>query len=152
MKDSWSNSVAYERYVGRWSSRIAERFLDWLDARRVARWLDIGCGTGALSERILRSQEPSHLIGVEPSDAFLAAAKERVLGENVEFRSGSGESLPIEDKCIDYAVSGLVLNFVPDKDAAMRELLLVLAPGGIAACYVWDYAVCSSCVTSGMRQ
>ncbi|MGI0014155.1 MAG: class I SAM-dependent methyltransferase, partial [Nitrososphaera sp.] len=140
VKDSWSNSEAYERYVGRWSSRVGESFLDWLNARKNARWLDIGCGTGALSERILRSQEPSHLIGVEPSEAFLAAAKERVQGENVEFRSGSGESLPVQDACIEYAVSGLVLNFVPDKDGAMRELLRVLAPGGIAACYVWDYA------------
>jgi SAM-dependent methyltransferase len=81
-----------------------------------------------------------HLIGVEPSEAFLAAAKERVRGGNVKFRRGSGESLPVEDASIDYAVSGLVLNFVPDKDAAMRELIRVLAPGGIAACYVWDYA------------
>jgi SAM-dependent methyltransferase len=64
----------------------------------------------------------------------------RVLGGNVEFRSGSAERLPVEDGSVDYAVSGLVLNFVPDKDAAMRELLRVLAPGGMAACYVWDYA------------
>lgn len=140
MKDSWSDSGAYDRYVGRWSSRVGEHFLDWLDARKDMRWLDIGCGTGALSEQILSSQRPSHLIGVEPSETFLAAAKERVLGGNVEFRRGSGESLPVEDGCIDYAVSGLVLNFVLDKDTAMRELIRVLAPGGIAACYVWDYA------------
>jgi SAM-dependent methyltransferase len=140
MKDSWSNSEAYERYVGRWSSRVAERFLDWLDARTSARWLDVGCGTGALSGRILSSQQPRHLIGVEPSEAFRAIAQERVQGANVEFRSGSGESLPVEDGCIDFAVSGLVLNFIPDKEAAMREIWRVLAPGGIAACYVWDYA------------
>jgi ubiquinone/menaquinone biosynthesis C-methylase UbiE len=140
VKDSWSNSAAYERYVGRWSSRVAERFLDWLDARTAARWLDIGCGTGALSERILASQQPNHLIGVEPSESFRAIVNERVRGGNVEFRSGSAERLPVEDACIDYGVSGLVLNFVPDQDAAMRELLRVLSPGGIAAGYVWDYA------------
>ena len=140
MKDSWSNAEPYEHYVGGWSSRVAERFLDWLDPRRTARWLDIGSGTGALSERIVGLREPSHVIGVEPSGAFRAIAKERVRGENVEFRTGSGESLPVEDACVDYAVSGLVLNFIPDKDVAMRELLRVLAPGGIAACYVWDYA------------
>jgi ubiquinone/menaquinone biosynthesis C-methylase UbiE len=138
VKDSWSNSEAYERYVGRWSSRVAERFLDWLDARTAARWLDMGCGTGALSERIVASQEPNHLIGavgIFPGD------RERTSpGRNVEFRSGSGERLPVEDACIDYAVSGLVLNFVPAKDAAMRELVRVLSPGGIGACYVWDYA------------
>lgn len=126
--------------MGRWSSRVGERFLDWLDARSDARWLEVGCGTGAFTEQILSLQRPSHLIGVEPSETFLEAAKERVSGERVEFQIGSGENLPVEDACINYAVSGLVLNFVPDKETAMRELLRVLAPGGVAASYVWDYA------------
>lgn len=140
MKESWSNSEAYERYVGRWSSRVAERFLDWLGARLDARWLEVGCGTGALTEQILRLGKPSHLIGVEPSESFLRTAKERVSGANVAFRSGTGEKLPVEDTCVDYAVSGLVLNFVPDKEAAMREICRVLTPAGVAVCYVWDYA------------
>jgi SAM-dependent methyltransferase len=140
VKDRWANSEAYERYVGRWSSRVGEQFLDWLDAHTDARWLDVGCGTGALTERIVASNAPRHLIGVEPSDAFLIAAKGCVAGDNVEFRRGSAERLPVKDASVDYAVSGLVLNFVPDKDAFMRELLRVLVPGGIAACYVWDYA------------
>lgn len=140
MRDSWSNSDAYERYVGRWSSRVGESFLEWLRPRRNARWLDIGCGTGALSEQIHSSQAPASLIGVEPSESFLAAAADRVRGKSVEFRLGSGEQLPIDNAVIDYAVSGLVLNFVPDKHAAMRELVRVLTPGGTGACYVWDYA------------
>lgn len=140
MQDSWSDSEAYERYVGRWSSKIAEQFLDWLHARADARWVDVGCGTGALSERILCTQKPSHVLGVEPSAAFRATAEERVAGEGVEFLSGSAEDLPVGDSHVDYAVSGLVLNFVPDKEAAARELLRVLVPGGVAACYVWDYA------------
>lgn len=140
MTDSWSDGEAYERYVGRWSSRIAERFLDRLAARPGAAWLEIGCGTGALSERILATQTPRHLVGVEPSETFRAVAAERVRGANVEFRSGSAEALPVADASVDYAVSGLMLNFVPDRDAAMREQLRVLAPGGVAACYVWDYA------------
>lgn len=140
MSDSWSDGEAYERYVGRWSSRIGELFLDRLAARPGARWLDIGCGTGALSERIHATQAPSRLIGVEPSEGFRAVARERVQGGSVEFRGGSAETLPVADASIDYAVSGLALNFVQDRDAAMREQLRVLAPGGTAASYVWDYA------------
>jgi ubiquinone/menaquinone biosynthesis C-methylase UbiE len=140
MRDNWSNSEAYERYVGRWSSRVGARFLDWLGARKGATWLEIGCGTGALSEQILRTQEPNRLIAVDPSEIFLQSTRQRVQGANVEFRNGSAENLPVEDGVFDYAVSGLVLNFVPDKNTALRELFRVLAPGGVAACYVWDYA------------
>ncbi|GJL83725.1 MAG: methyltransferase [marine bacterium B5-7] len=140
MKDKWSDSEAYERYVGRWSSTVAERFLDWLDAPTEASWLDIGCGTGALCEQILMSQSPGRLIGVEPSESFMTMAKQRVVKENVEFKNGTGDNLPLEDADVDYAVSGLVLNFVPDKEAMMREVLRVLSSGGVAAFYVWDYA------------
>lgn len=140
MSDSWSNSEAYERYVGQWSSRVGSRFLEWLGSRPRARWLDIGCGTGALSEQIHSSQMPEKVIGIEPSESFVTAATERLRGKPIEFRVGSGEQIPVEDASADYAVSGLVLNFVPDKQAAMRELCRVLVPGGIAACYVWDYA------------
>ncbi len=140
MVDSWSNSEAYERYVGRWSLQVGAGFLEWLDPHSGARWLDIGCGTGALSERIYSSQSPARIIGVEPSASFLEAATMRLQADSVEFRLGSGEQIPVEDSSADYAVSGLVLNFVHDKQTAMRELLRVLKPGGIAACYVWDYA------------
>jgi len=132
MQDKWANRDAYERYVGRWSSRVGRDFLHWLGPRSEARWLFIGCGTGALSEQILASQGPNRLIGVEPSELFLAVAKDRVQGARVEFRLGSGEHFPLEDACIDCAVSALVLNFVPDKAFAMRELRRVLAPGGVA--------------------
>ena len=140
MKDSWSNSEAYEQYVGRWSSQIGVGFLDWLAPQSDARWLDLGCGTGALSEQIQYSQKPAKLIGVEPSASFLAASSDRVQGASVEFKLGSCEQIPLDDAAVDYAVSGLVLNFVPDKKTAMDELFRVLAPGGVAACYVWDYA------------
>lgn len=140
MQDSWSNSEAYERYIGRWSSKVGERFLEWLDASRGARWLDVGCGTGALTERIAHARVPGHLIGVDPSEAFLETARQRVSGQNIELRTGTADNLPFENDFFDYVVSGLVLNFVPDKKAALREFLRVLAPGGVAACYVWDYA------------
>lgn len=140
MADSWSNSEAYERYVGRWSSMVGARFLEWLEPQPGRRWLDVGCGTGALGEQIQSTLSPSGLIGVEPSESFLATANSRVRGPAVEFRVGSAEHIPVDDGAVDYVVSGLVLNFVPDKQAAMREMFRVLAPGGVAACYVWDYA------------
>jgi SAM-dependent methyltransferase len=135
---TWAQGDSYEQYIGRWSRRVAPRFLSWLSLPAGLRWLDIGCGTGALSAAILDRDSPSSVTGVEPSEGFLAKAREQ-LGDRVLLRLGSAERIPLEDGSIEVTVSGLALNFVPDPRAALFEMQRVTVPGGMIAAYVWDY-------------
>jgi len=139
VSDTWEKGDPYERYVGRWSRRVAPLFLTWLDAPAGRRWLDIGCGTGALSETIADRCAPASLVGVDPADGFLEVAKTR-LGERVTFRRGDANSIPLADATVDQVVSGLMLNFVPDPRTALFEMARVTVPGGTVAAYVWDYS------------
>ena len=134
----WAQGDTYERYVGRWSRKVAPRFLAWLDAAPGMRWLDVGCGTGALCGAILEHGSPAAVTGVEPSAGFLSTAKER-LGNAVTLLPGDASAVPLDAACVDVVVSGLVLNFVPDPSAALREMKRVAVGGGTIACYVWDY-------------
>ena len=136
--DTWAHGDAYERYVGRWSRRVAPAFLDWLDLPGGLRWVDVGSGTGALSGAILDLMSPTSVVGVEPSEGFLGTARER-LGDRMTFHHAGAEQLPLADQSADVVVSGLVLNFVPDHVRALREAVRV-ANGGTVAAYVWDYA------------
>jgi SAM-dependent methyltransferase len=130
----------YERYVGRWSRLVAQRFLGWLDPPPGCRWLDVGCGTGALSETVLRAAAPEQVIGVDQSDAFVAYAARHVADPRASFRQGRADSLPLPAGAVDVVVSGLMLNFVPDPAAALREMRRVTRHRGTIAAYVWDYA------------
>jgi trans-aconitate methyltransferase len=134
----WSDTDAYERYMGRWSRQVAPLFLRWLDAPQGKAWLDIGCGTGGLTEQIASSCEAASIIGVDSAAGFLDIARERV--KSADFRIGSALNLELPADAVDYAVSGLVLNFVPDAQAALAEMVRVVRPGGTVALYVWDYA------------
>ena len=137
---SWVGADAYEAYVGRWSRAVAPRFLEWLDVPAGKRWLDVGCGTGALSETILATCAPVEVCGVDPSLPFVAHAASRVADPRAAFRKGDAERLPVDHDSFDAVVSGLVLNFVPDQPAALGEMHRATRPGGVAAAYVWDYA------------
>ena len=139
LSDSWERGDPYEAYVGRWSRQVAPRFLSWLTLPAASRWLDVGCGTGALSAAIVERCSPSSVVGVEPSEGFLAVARQR-LGGRAEIRHGSATAIPLADAAVDATVSGLVLNFIPDISAAMAEMARVTAKGGTIAAYVWDYA------------
>jgi SAM-dependent methyltransferase len=136
----WTSADAYERYMGRWSRQIAPLFLQWLAIPAGMDWIDIGCGTGVLSSVIAERCAPRRLAGVDPSEAFLSTARSRVIDPSAEFRPGSADHLPYTDREFNAAVSGLVLNFVADKDKALAEMARVVAPGGSVALYVWDYA------------
>jgi SAM-dependent methyltransferase len=137
--DKWHDGSAYERYMGRWSRQLAPRLLAWLAAPPGLRWLDVGCGTGALSAAIADGCQPSALTGIDPSEGFLAAARQRLPEGTVLHRAGA-DALPLADAAVDVAVASLVLNFVPDSVAALREMERVTAPGGTVAAAVWDYA------------
>jgi len=103
------------------------------------RWLDVGCGTGALSATILDQCSPSSVVGVEPSEGFLETAREH-LGGRAAFHRGSAAEIPLASEGVDVTVSGLVLNFAPDQPAALAEMARVTVPGGTIGAYVWDYA------------
>jgi SAM-dependent methyltransferase len=135
--DTWSQGDAYERFMGRWSRRVAPLFLDWLGPRPGLRWADVGCGTGALSREILSRASPSSLLGLDPSAGFVATAAGGVQDPRATFSVGDAGSLPRGS--LDVVVSGLVLNFVPDPDLALAQMAAA-APGGVVAAYVWDYA------------
>jgi SAM-dependent methyltransferase len=140
MREQWGAASGYEPYVGRWSRLVARRFVDWLAPGQDARWIDIGCGTGALTEAILGAARPASVRGVDPSRHYVAFARSRIPDPRIEFAVAGANSLPRGERAYDYAVSGLVLNFVPDAAAAMAEMKRVTRMGGCIAAYVWDYS------------
>jgi SAM-dependent methyltransferase len=103
-------------------------------------WLDVGCGTGALTSAILACAEPAGVEGVEPSESYLRTARHHIDDERAVFASGDALALPVPTGRFDAVVSGLVLNFLRDPTAAMAEAVRVTRPGGTIAAYVWDYA------------
>ncbi len=136
----WASGDAYEPYVGRWSRAVAEAFLTWLAVPPGRRWLDVGCGTGALTQAILREAQPQAVTGIDPSAGFVAYARGHTPDPRATFRVGDAEALPDPDGVYDAAVSGLVLNFVPSPERMLAEQVRVTRPGGAVAAYVWDYA------------
>jgi SAM-dependent methyltransferase len=139
-RDVWASGDRYEPYVGRWSRLVARDFVDWIAAPKGLRWLDVGCGTGALAQTVLDRAAPAEVLGVDPSDGFLANARRYVTDPRARFEIGDAQALPAGDGAFDAAVSGLVLNFVSDQAMAAREMRRAVKPGGIVAAYLWDYA------------
>ncbi len=135
----WENSVAYELFVGRWSRLVGKEFLKWLAPVPGIRWLDIGCGTGALSEAILQHTEPLSVKGIDLSEGFVTYCRERIRARQASFEKGDALALPLETASSDAAVSGLVHNFLPQNEKALAEMKRIVRPGGMIAIYVWDY-------------
>lgn len=111
MCEVWASGDAYEPYVGRWSRLVAAKFLDWLDIGTEHRWLDVGCGTGALTAAILACCDPATVVGVDPSEGYVAWSAAHVDDVRARFEVGDATHLP--PGAVDVVVSGLVLNFVP---------------------------------------
>ena len=137
---AWGSGRAYEEYVGRWSRRVATEFVRWLALPPGLAWADVGCGTGALAATILTMCEPASVHGIDASEAFVSQARQRIDTPRARFEAGDAAHLPWDSGVRDVAVSGLVLNFVPDHESMIREMARVTRPGGRVAAYVWDYA------------
>jgi SAM-dependent methyltransferase len=137
--DAWQVGDSYDAYMGRWSRAVAARFLDWLDMPAGRDWLDVGCGTGALSGSVVARCDPRSLIAIDPSEGFVAKARQTVADPRADFRVGDAQALALEGDSRDVVVSALALNFVPDKVKALSEMKRVVRPGGTIAFYVWDY-------------
>jgi len=138
-RDVFAVGPAYEAYIGRWSRPVGREFVRWLDVPARRRWLDVGCGTGALTELVVEIGEARSVVGVDPSAGFVQHARSRGFGTaEVQFLQGDALALPVGSVDFDAAVSGLVLNFVPEPGRMVAEMTRAARPGGTVALYVWD--------------
>jgi SAM-dependent methyltransferase len=140
VKDRWAVGAAYEAYMGRWSRPLAKTFVEWLALDARAHWLDVGCGTGAVTAAICELGKPASVVACDPSGPFLETASSTLPDKRVSFELATAERLPDRDGGFDAIVSGLVLNFVPDPERALSAMRQRLSPHGIVAAYVWHYA------------
>ena len=138
--DHWAKGASYETYMGRWSRAAARAFIGWLDPEPGLRWLDIGCGTGALSTAVIQSAEPELVTGCDPSASFIAYASAHNRDPRLSYRVATLDNLPQVPGGYGTIVSGLVLNFIADPVEAIRSMTNRMRPGGLVAAYVWDYA------------
>jgi SAM-dependent methyltransferase len=136
MNDVWASGASYDAYIGRWSRPVALAFLDWLDVGPRQRWVDVGCGTGALTATILARCDPVEVLAADPSEAHVAWATGHIHDSRARFMVADATGLPPGTN--DVVVSGLVLNFIPDPDTALAAMR-ARALEGIVAAYVWDY-------------
>lgn len=131
---------AYDRFMGRFSRPLAPLFADAAGVAASAagqRALDVGCGPGALTEVLVERLGAGDVVGVEPSPPFLAAARARLPG--VELHQAGAEALPFDDGSFDRTLAQLVVHFMADPVAGLREMGRVTRPGGVVAACVWDH-------------
>jgi SAM-dependent methyltransferase len=119
---------------------VAIEFIEWLAVPPARTWLDVGGGTGALSETIARDASPAHLSAIDASLPYLMQARLRLTSSNAGLLVGLAQQMPLRSQRFDAVVSGLALNFVPVPEAAVSEMVRVARGGGMVAAYVWDYA------------
>jgi ubiquinone/menaquinone biosynthesis C-methylase UbiE len=128
---------AYDRFMGRYSRPLAPAFADFAGVEAGQRLLDVGCGSGVLTEELADRVGAERVSGVDPSP-LLAACRERVPG--AELKHGQAEALPWPDDSFDAAVAQLVIHFMDDPAAGVAEMARVTRPGGVVAASSWDFA------------
>jgi SAM-dependent methyltransferase len=138
--DTWSSGDAYERYIGRWSRLVAPEFIRWLAVPKDSQWLDVGCGTGALSQTIIDLAKPKKVKGIDRSEDYVKSAQSRINSPKAEFQAGDAQALPVDSEMYDAVISGLVLNFVPQPHQMIAEMTRAARKNGVVGIYVWDYA------------
>jgi ubiquinone/menaquinone biosynthesis C-methylase UbiE len=134
----FSDGKAYERSMGRWSRKVGEIFLDWLDLPPGLRWIDVACGNGAFTALLIQRCDPSDVQGIDVSDGQLAFARERLAGQPATFQEGDAQALPFADGEFDAAMMALAINLVPDRGKAVAEMARVVRPVGWVGTYMWD--------------
>lgn len=134
----FNDGASYERYMGKWSQLAGEAFLDWLAPAPGQRWLDVGCGNGAFTERLIGRCTPASVDGVDPSGEQLAYARTRPALGTATFIEGDAMALPYGDDAFDIAVMPLVIFFVPEPAKGVAEMARAVRPGGVVAAYAWD--------------
>lgn len=136
----FEDGAAYEEGMGRWSRLAGNVFIDWLTPASGLRWIDVGCGSGAFTELLIERCAPSETLGIDPSSAQLAFARQRPGARSATFQIGDAMALPSAENRFDAAVMALVIFFVPEPDKGVAEMARVVSPGGMVAAYAWDMA------------
>ncbi|HYT52897.1 MAG TPA: class I SAM-dependent methyltransferase [Gaiellaceae bacterium] len=131
---------AYDRFMGRYSVPLAPQLADFAAVAAGQRVLDVGCGPGALTAELVRRLGPAAVAAVDPSEPFVAAARERHPGVSV--RRAAAEQLPFGDQAFDAALAQLVVHFMADPVGGLREMARVMRKHGVVAACVWDHAGC----------
>jgi ubiquinone/menaquinone biosynthesis C-methylase UbiE len=139
-RDLWESASAYERFMGRWSRELARGFVAWLEVPPGRHWLEVGCGTGALTSGIVEVGRPASVVATDASQQFIGHARAALPDQRVQFLTASADQLPSRAAGYDVVASSLVLNFIPDPTAALREMRSLAADDGTVAACVWDYA------------
>jgi SAM-dependent methyltransferase len=134
----FDDGAAYERMMGTWSRLAGDVFIDWLNPRPGLRWVDVGCGNGAFTARIIERCAPAEVQGIDPSDAQLTFARTRSDARIAQFHRGDATALPFPDATFDATVMALVIFFVPDPAKGVAEMVRVTRPAGTVAAYAWD--------------
>src|SRR5215831_17395099 len=122
VQDRWAAASAYESFMGRWSRLLATRFVSWLRMPDGVHWLDVGCGTGALTDAICAQASPASVVGCDPSQTFVEYARSDSRDSRASFAVGAVDALPSRPDGFGCVTSLLALNFFPDADAAVREM------------------------------
>ncbi|HME82370.1 MAG TPA: methyltransferase domain-containing protein [Candidatus Eremiobacteraceae bacterium] len=135
---NFEDPAAYERFMGRWSAKLAPLFLDFAQVHDGDRILDIGSGTGNLALAVAARAPRAKLIGIDPSATYVAFARRREVPPQFQFEVGDLSSLRFADDSFDRALCQLVLNFIPDCRGALATLNRVVRPGGTIAAALWN--------------
>jgi len=140
MAESWASGAAYEPFIGRWSRLVAREFVRWLDLPAGKRWLEVGCGTGALTHALTEMAAPATVLAADRSAAYVAHARAQAgVAGPVRFLAADAAQVPVGSGVADAVVSGLLLNFLPLPAAGVAEMVRLARVGGTVAAYVWDY-------------
>ena len=132
-------SAGYERFMGRWSRLLAPAYIAFAGIKNGDRVLDVGTGTGSLAQTLETTMPESEIVGIDPSDGFIAYAQKNAKSTRVHFEVGNAEALKFNDASFDNTLALLVMNFVPDHRKAVTEMRRVTRPQGIVSACVWDY-------------
>jgi SAM-dependent methyltransferase len=135
----FSAGDAYELFMGRWSRRLAPQLVQFAAIADGDHVLDVGCGTGALTEAIAAGSPSGRIVGIDRSAPYVALAQARHHSPHIRFHVGDAQQLPFDSACFDRAVSLLILNFIPSPRTALKEMIRVTRPRGTVAAAVWDY-------------
>jgi SAM-dependent methyltransferase len=138
MPEMFSNASSYDKYMGRWSSKLAPLFAEFARIRDGGRVLDVGCGTGSLIQAVANLARRSELVGIDPTPGFITYARQRFTDPRITFDQGSAFELPYPENSFDQSLSMLVFHLIATPEKAVGEMRRVTKPGGTVAACTWD--------------
>ena len=130
----FDDGAAYERMMGTWSRLVGDVFLDWLSPRLELRWIDVGCGNGAFTERVIERCAPAGVVEIStrPRRKLPSPARDAIHCLHSSTRAVPWRC-PFQRNGFDAAVMALVIFFVPDPVKAVAEMVRVVGSGGTVA-------------------